>query len=1050
MKSGVFPEPVLVGRDKEIEELQQCLDNAFRGIGSTVFVSGGAGIGKTRLVNEFLNASKQKNVRVLAGWCLSNSAVPYFPFMEAFESYSYSNESLESQQLVKTLFANKPEKQNVFENMGAQVWKDQTFAAVLKELLLMATKEPLIFFIEDIHWADSASLSLIHYISRGIRSERIMFIATFRSEEISGRKIEGKSHPLVETLRLMGREGIFKEIMLRNLSQNEVGKIVESILGGSVNANFVQKLSSESGGEPLFVVESLRMIFENGSFFHQDGSWQLSTDKLGIPSKVKDIILHRLNTLTFNQRKTLDVASVMGDKFDAQLIAAVLNVNNLEVLETLTSIALSKSLVCVEGDHYKFDHAKTREVIYDEILLPLRNGYHEKIAETIESSNLKTEKLSLSELAYHYTQAGNKTKSLEYNLAAGKESLAKFSNTEAIKYFTYAVQRIPETFDQIEKKTIALEGLGDAFYGSCLFNEAIKTFEQLAAIQKGVVKLRALRKAMFGAYYQGDILRLKALTDEAEENATADRLESARVIHQKARVIGIQGQIATSLRLNEEALKVFEEEYALPEAAWSLFVVGYLASCLGQWEKGIASVLRSIALYNDLGDFRSQMEAYYYAGLSFQNCMLIQEACNMFLKVVEVDEQLNMGDYIQLIPTYTFWGLGIQFVDLDGAISKTSKALECSEKTDSYLYLGLVYEAFVFQYLVAGDMIRAEQYFKKLFQLPKDVFLNGFTQTFLVLVKAAYYAGRNQFEESNRYFEEHFKLIKSAPLSFSVEVFTKQIYAWCLNRQGRFKEGNAEVEQVQKLVNTYLKKFEHINVQASLIAPIRAADNRPFEIRLDLVNVSSKASKVVGVDNIIPSGFKVVNLSEECRLYDGSIEWKENVLGPFSIKSITLGLQATESGSFKLEPRVRYIDDLGQTKIADLKPVRFSVTTAPATVVDPKASLEIEEGKVEFKSEVAQKAFDFLVKAFKEDYLNHKHTQENSGWRTLMEVAKQGQVSKHSMYGRSRGGGQAKLELTRLGLIETRYFSGERGRGGHIQKVRVRLDVKKIKQLIGN
>lgn len=1031
--------------------LQQCLENAGKGNGLTVFVSGEAGVGKTRLVNEFLNEAMQKNVKVLSGWCLSNAAVPYFPFIEAFEEYSSNSESFESQRLeVKTLLraTNRPEKPNFYENTNVQVWKDQTFAAVLKELFLISTKNPLIIFIDDIHWADSASLSLIHYIARGISSERILLIATFRSEEISGRKSEGKPHPLVETLRLMGREGIFKEITLPNLSQSEVGRIVESMLGGNINANFVQKLSTESGGRPLFVVESLRMMFENGSFFLRDGSWQLSIDKLGTPSKIKDIILHRLNALTFSQRKTLDVASVMGDKFDPQLLASVLNVDKIEVLETLNSIALSKSLVCVEGDHYKFDHAKTQEVIYNEILLPLRNGYHERIAEKIESSNTDIKKLSLSNLAYHYTQAGNKTKSIDYNLEAGKDALSKFSNTEAIKYFTYALQNIPETIDQIEKKTPILEGLGDAFYASCLFNEAIKTFERLADIQKGVGKLRALRKAMFAAYYQGDILKLKTLTDKAEENSTADRLERARVIHQKARVIGIQGQTTTSLRLNEEALKIFEEEYALSDAAWSLFVVGFQASSLGQWEKGIASVLRSIALYNDLGDFRSQMEAYYYAGLSFQSCMLTQESCNMFMKVVEVNEQLNMGDYIQLIPTYAFWGLGIQFVDLAGAISKTTKAIEYSEKTDSYLYLGLVYEAFVFQYLVSGNLILAEHYFKKLFQLPQDVFLNGFTQTFLILVKAAYYAGINQFEESNRYFEDHFKLIKSAPLSFSVEVFTEQVHAWCLNRQGRFKEGNAQIDQTQKLVDIYLKKFEHVNMHASLIAPTLVAGERPFEFRLDLVNVSRKACSIVGVDNIIPAGFKVVNLSTEYRLCNGSIEWKENVLEPFSIKSIKLSLQATASGIFKLEPRVRYIDDLGQTKIANLEPLGFSVTTS-TTKLEPKESLEIEETDIEFKSKAAQKAFYFLVKAFKEDYVHHKNTQENSGWRTLMEVAKQGQVSKHSMYGRSGCEGQAKRELTNLGLIERRYFSGERGRGGHIQKVRVRLDDKKVKQLIG-
>ena len=102
LKSGVLAEPVLVGRERELEELQRCLDSAVEGKGTTVFVSGEAGSGKTRLTREFLNAAKKKGVAVLAGWCLSDAAVPYFPFVEAFNTYfaSYDQEEPESLQTV--------------------------------------------------------------------------------------------------------------------------------------------------------------------------------------------------------------------------------------------------------------------------------------------------------------------------------------------------------------------------------------------------------------------------------------------------------------------------------------------------------------------------------------------------------------------------------------------------------------------------------------------------------------------------------------------------------------------------------------------------------------------------------------------------------------------------------------------------------------------------------------------------------------------------------------------------------------------------------------
>ena len=300
---------------------------AFSGKGATVFISGEAGAGKTRLTTEFLNIAKKKQVTVLTGWCLSDVAIPYFPFIEAFDSYISSNEddevSIANQQLsLKTwLIGNQSQANETLGNTYPEVWKDQTFRAVAQELLFLSTKKPLILILEDIHWADSASLSLLHYLARQAVSERILILATFRSEELNA-YVEGRPNPLSKVLLLMGREGLYQEIKLSSLSQDDVRRIAENMLGGSVSSNLVEKLAAETMGNPLFVVESLRMMHQQGSLSKTNGQWSLCVDNFEIPTKVKDVILRRLEALKSDQRIILDAASVVGEKFDPKLIAA--------------------------------------------------------------------------------------------------------------------------------------------------------------------------------------------------------------------------------------------------------------------------------------------------------------------------------------------------------------------------------------------------------------------------------------------------------------------------------------------------------------------------------------------------------------------------------------------------------------------------------------------------------------------------------------------------------------------------------------------------------
>ena len=180
LKPSILIEPSLVGREKELERLQGYLAAAFDGKGTTAFISGEAGCGKTRLSNEFLEIARKEGVAILGGWCLASAAIPYFPFVEAFDSYLQENDDggqgvashfngLKSWLIVK----NQGKGNQKFDAVSPQAWKDQNFAALAKDLLNLSNNKPLIFFIDDIQWTDSASLALVHYLSHAIVSERI-------------------------------------------------------------------------------------------------------------------------------------------------------------------------------------------------------------------------------------------------------------------------------------------------------------------------------------------------------------------------------------------------------------------------------------------------------------------------------------------------------------------------------------------------------------------------------------------------------------------------------------------------------------------------------------------------------------------------------------------------------------------------------------------------------------------------------------------------------------------------------------------------------------
>jgi tetratricopeptide (TPR) repeat protein len=1039
LKSEVLGEPVLVGRERELKELQHYLDLVKEGKGTTVFISGEAGTGKTRLVNEFLKSTKQGNIiTTLTGWCLYNAGIPYFPFIEAFSTYFSTLDKKNDDEIELNSWLKGPSRTSTLSTnmyLSPQALKDQTFAAVNKAMFKISTDKPTILFIDDVHWADSASLALLHYIARNINSQKILIIATYRSEELN-MDGGGHPHPLVEGLRLMSRENLFKMLKLNNLSPTDVLSLAESMIGGPVQSESFLKLANESQGNPLFVVETLRMLSEKGNLVNEGNQWRLLSNKLSIPTKVKDIIMRRVENLKPDQRKLLNLASVIGSKFEPELLATVLRQSSLEVLEALNSIALSSSLVICEGNTYRFDHVKSRDAVYEEIPGLLRKAYHGWVAEKMEADR-KGEKPSAADLVYHYAQAGNKVKAIKCALTAGQEALTKWSNLQAVEHFAYVLQNASDGQD--EERRTALEGLGDAYAANYMYADAIKTFDQLAASESGAVRLRSIRKAMDTAFLKGD--KPDLLLDyakKAEELAACDRLEMARVLSNRGRAFAWagRGDLRLDLADYEAALKVFEEENSVADVAEALGRSGDARTFFeGLHKKGVGELLLSIALFRELGDFRKEIEGTMHLGLAFSRGLLL-ESRRELAKVLGIGEKL--GTFAELARAY---GILSVLDENDGklaeALSYTLKALECYEKTDANYIQGLELSALTRLYSKLGDLKRADEYFERMTKLPPIVFSNPLVGSMILISKGIYFAAKSQWNESNQAFENL--------ANFGWKGF-EEYYAWALEKQGRFAEAKVQRDRVQKRLKQIEERFRHASLQISFLMPRKVNVGEAVEVRLDIVNVGKSSGTLVRIEGLMPPGSKVTSMTPFCSVQNSSIEFNQKEIGTFQVELIKLRIAFEKPGVYEIQPYFFYLTDEREVRTNSAKPVTVNVQFG--TSEGKSRSGEEAPCKFEFKSEAAEKSFNFLVSAFEEDYFRRKLPQEKSGWRTLMEIVRNAPVTMHSMYGRCGRGGKATLELGHLGLVESRFFVGERGRGGRILKLRICYEKEDIKRRV--
>jgi tetratricopeptide (TPR) repeat protein len=448
-------EPKLVGRDSEIEAIIGYFGDALKGNGSLVLMSGEAGIGKTRVLNTVASMARSSGFKVMIGNCIPGVSNPYLPFHDAFAPF------------LDGPFIDSPE--TVYPTIDSS-------KRMFRVLDFLEEKGPVLLCLEDLHWADSMSVQLIHFLARNANGLRLAILGTYRPEDIFPKHGESRS-AFMETLHTMKREGVVREIQLERIGEAQLTAAIQSMLGGSMTKALAHRIAAESGGNPLFAVETVKMLVISGGVALKNGTWELTTTgPLIIPSTVQEVILSRLEKLPLEQRRILECASVIGDYFDPSIISKAMNLGRTDVLEALDSLETTYRLVRSMDVVYAFEHDKIREVTYDRISAPRRKDMHGTVGAVLEA-RLPNDRL-LGILSHHFHMAGDRTKSADYSLKAGEFSFNNSGGPEAVVFFQRALDGIRKGEANGSLKIKALLGLGDCYYDIADYASAERAFNQ--------------------------------------------------------------------------------------------------------------------------------------------------------------------------------------------------------------------------------------------------------------------------------------------------------------------------------------------------------------------------------------------------------------------------------------------------------------------------------------------------------------------------------------------------------------------------------------------
>lgn len=728
--------PLIVAREHELEQLNIALNQAIDGQGRVIFVSGGPGRGKTVLMEAFARQAMDSHpdLLVASGNCNAYSGIgdPYLPFRDIMVMLTgdvegkwdtgaitreHASRLWEAFPIVaNAIMDNAPnsldvlvqgvgllERAAVFELTSSAPWvsrlidlikRQQTntkdfelrdlFQQIANMLQVIAKQKPLLLILDDMQWADNASISLLFHLGRRFAetNSKILILCALRPEEVfSGRDEE--RHPLDKLLNEFKRTFGDEWVDLSQTGGQDARKFVDAILDTEPNKlpeGFRSAMLQRTGAHPLFTVELLRAMQERGDLFKDNNGYWVTASNLDwdlLPVRVEAVIAERIERLDPSLQEILMIASIEGEIFTAEVVAEVQGKEARSLLRQLSMGLVQQHRLVREQEgleinggyfsRFKFSHILFQNYFYKHLCQGERRLLHASVANAIEKLYGSQLDIMTVQLAYHLHQAGDYSRAFKYYIQAAERAASIYANDEASTHYSQAIE-----LAEIASPDVAL--LPELHRGRGLASETLGKFEQAhldhtTALQlarlagEHLVEWRALidlgklwrsRDYTKARDYFETALELARQMDDPEVlanslnwmgnwNANVDKPQAAVICHQ-------------------EALALVEEFNSPQELANTLDLLGIASLLEGDTVASVQYYNRAIALFRELDD-RSRLITCLLGRVSnftFSARLASISPAEPRDPIIDLNEALKMANEINSAPdqAWVYWVFG--------------------------------------------------------------------------------------------------------------------------------------------------------------------------------------------------------------------------------------------------------------------------------------------------------------------------------------------------------------------------------------------------------
>jgi DNA-binding SARP family transcriptional activator/predicted ATPase len=745
--------PLFVARDRELALLDGHLDAALAGRGRVVFVTGGAGRGKTSLMQEVARRAQERSAGLIVagGNCNAHTGIgdPYLPFREILGLLTGDIDALWAAgaitrgharrlwdalpETVKALTTVGPDLVDTFIPGAALARRGAAYAASginrhpewlspLEELVArkaqmppdpnlqqsalfeqyvrvmtaVAAEFPLLLTLDDLQWADVGSIGLLFHLGRSVAHGRIMMVCAYRAEEITlGRG--GERHPLEPVIHELQRD--YGDIVI-DLAQAEERGFIDAYLDREPNhlsAGFREALFQRSRGHPLFTVELLRRMQERGDLVNDDAGFWVegpTLDWATLPTRAEAVIAERIARLDPRSREALEIASVEGETFTAEVVAQVQSADEREMVGIL-SRELDRRHQLVRAQEvqrlgarrlssYRFQHILFQNYLYDNLDPVERALLHDAVGTALEVLyEGHTGQMAVS-LARHFEEAGSLEKALEYLRQAGDRAVRLSANEAAIDHFSRALkilETMPESLQRLQQELDLQIALGvplvltkghaapevqDTYARARGLSGRLGETPQLFHVLLGLRRFYLHRGELLTARELGEQLIALARSLQHAEDVAPYHLSRAHMMH--AETLYCLGEFAEVRDQCETGFGFYDPRQR--DAHLSLYGndtgIGLrIYESLALWHLGFPDrALRKgdemLSLAQELAHPFTLVFALYFAGTLSQFCRQVQAARQKAEEVLRISEKQGFTLYAAWGTVLRGWALAEQ------------------------------------------------------------------------------------------------------------------------------------------------------------------------------------------------------------------------------------------------------------------------------------------------------------------------------------------------------------------------------------------------------